>query len=123
MPANIVKSRTNWTRSQAEHKTIGYGDNCPFCQERKRRTERYNDKNGSRRMNYKGRDIFMTRNPRIGICSNCRGKVGFDIKRTCIYYTSWNDEDPLKGAIELCISCRKIDYHLKKNSKSLIEKN
>lgn len=54
----------------------------------------------SRRMKFKDKIISLTVNPRKGICSWC-GFKGI----THMHHIQYHKDNPLKDAIELCISC------------------
>jgi hypothetical protein len=59
-----------------------------------------NRKWNSRRILFNGKRIYLKENPRKGFCMEC-GKVGM----TNIHYEKYDDTDPLKHIVELCVSC------------------
>jgi len=52
-------------------------------------------------VSYKGKTIILDFEPRIGICSKC----GKNDERTALHHMSYDDEDPLKNTIEVCVGC------------------
>lgn len=58
-----------------------------------------------RRMQFKGKRLHLQFCPRIGVCNFCRAVVPFDCKRTHLHHEQYDDSDPMKHTIEICISC------------------
>jgi len=74
--------------------------------------------NNPRRLNYKGKQIYLKENPRTGICSSCGKGVGEGIKKTSIHHIQYHDDNPLKDTIELCSGChRKETCRLRREGK------
>ena len=63
----------------------------------------------SRRLKFKDRYVYVDKNPRNHICSNC-GNIG----NTDIHHIQYHENDPLKDTVELCNSCHmKESWRLK----------
>jgi hypothetical protein len=59
-----------------------------------------------RLMRFKGKQISLKENPRIGYCSLCRNNIhNGSAKITHIHHINYHDHDPLKDTIEVCASC------------------
>lgn len=54
----------------------------------------------SYRILFRGKRVYLKENPRKGFCMKC-GKTG----KTNIHHEKYDDADPLKYIVELCISC------------------
>lgn len=52
---------------------------------------------------------------RIGVCNWCRAVAPFDTKTTHMHHEEYHDDNPLKDAIELCISCHRKETILRGN--------
>jgi len=63
--------------------------------------------NSPKRIGYKGKQVYIEFNPRIGVCNLCRAVAGVDCKTTHMHHIEYNDDDPLKDTIELCASCHR----------------
>jgi hypothetical protein len=64
------------------------------------------------RFKFKDKTVHAPQCPRVGVCNFCRAVVGETntqvdrlCKRTNIAHTAYHDDNPLKDAIELCVSC------------------
>lgn len=67
------------------------------------------------KISYKGKDVYLDKNPHKGICSFCNKKIGDKyidyygiekvIKYTTLHHIKYHDDNPLKDTIELCPSC------------------
>ena len=57
-------------------------------------------KRNTQRIRFKGPQIDLDYNPRIGVCNKCR-YVG----QTHLHHEKYDESNPLKHTIELCISC------------------
>jgi hypothetical protein len=63
---------------------------------------------------FKTKAVRITYTPRIGVCNWCRAVIPFDTKSTHMHHEAYHDDDPVKDAIELCVSChRKETIRLK----------
>lgn len=67
-----------------------------------------------RKLRFKGRQILVQSNPRIGVCSKCGKRNGLDIKRTHIHHIQYDENNPLAYTIELCTSCHAKEHGLGK---------
>ncbi len=54
---------------------------------------------------FKGKQILLQYNPKIGVCNLCRKVVPFDCKRTNMHHEEYDNTDPLKHTIEICVGC------------------
>lgn len=62
--------------------------------------------NNKRRIKYKGKSIYLKKNPRTGKCANpkCIGEYTI----TDMHHEQYHDDDPLKDTIELCKRCHAL---------------
>lgn len=58
-----------------------------------------------KRINFKGRRIYLEENPRIGVCNLCRNVVPFDCERTAMHHEKYDESEPLKYTLEVCTIC------------------
>ena len=59
-----------------------------------------------RHLRFKGKHVWLSYNPRIGICSQChRSVVKGEIKITNLHHFKYDEQDPLAHTIELCVKC------------------
>jgi hypothetical protein len=72
-----------------------------------------------RQIFFKDRVIYLSKNPRTGVCSLCGNKVGKEIKKTDMHHIEYHDDDPLKDTIELCAACHMKESLRIKNIRSL----
>jgi len=56
--------------------------------------------NNPRRIWFKGKQIILKENPRKGICKVCRRET-----KTHLHHQKYDQINPLKDTIELCLSC------------------
>jgi hypothetical protein len=68
-------------------------------------------KDNQRRIAFKGRIVMLKEPPRIGVCNLCRAVVPFDCKLTHMNHYQYHEDDPLKDALESCVSCHRA-YHV-----------
>lgn len=61
--------------------------------------------NNPRRQRFLGERRMVSRNPRTGECKKCGSIVGIGCRRTLMHHMWYDQEDILKGTIELCVSC------------------
>ena len=66
----------------------------------KRRNAKWHPIYGPRRIRFKGKRIQLKDNPRTGICKQCDRKG-----LTHIHHTQYDEYNPMKYTIELCVSC------------------
>lgn len=85
-----------------------------------------NPKLNPRRINFKGKIIYLKENPRTGKCAFCLKSRGDEyvnrfgeiaiIRKTDLHHLEYHDGDPLKDTVELCVSCHmKESRRLKSN--------
>ena len=67
---------------------------------------------------YKNRNIHLDYEPRIGVCNWCRAVAPFDTKMTHIHHEQYDDNNPSKHTIEICVEC-----HRKETLGTLFEMN
>jgi hypothetical protein len=72
----------------------------------------YNPINNKRLLTFKGKLIYVSHAPRIGVCNWCRavvGEINAQIGRICkktdIHHESYDEKDPLAHTIEGCAHC------------------
>jgi len=64
-----------------------------------------------RLLNYKGKQITLKENPRIGVCSNCHRSVeNGAIMRTQLHHLEYDNNNPLNHTIELCVRCHRQEH-------------
>jgi len=91
------------------------GWHCRKCHNKLFLNPKWHPITHKKRFNFKGKSIYLDENPRKGICSLCKKKIGdsyidFDgnekiIKHTHIHHIQYHDDDPFKDTVELCLSC------------------
>jgi hypothetical protein len=65
---------------------------------------------GQRRLNYKGKAVYLKIRPRTGICSKCGKSVNKgEITRTHMHHIEYHDQNVLKDTQELCVNCHRIE--------------
>jgi len=119
------KCGRNWThktKKKAKDGTVKYypmwhndkkgGHWCQNCYSLYISTPKHNPKLFARKLKYKGKVIFLSKPPRIGVCSFCRAvkglinaQTGKLCKCTSIAHIVYHDDNLLKDTLELCISC------------------
>lgn len=72
-------------------------------------------RNSKKNIKFKGKNVWLGKNPRIGFCNLCKKHVGDEyinslgnktvIKRTAMHHINYHEDDILKDTIELCQSC------------------
>lgn len=66
-----------------------------------------------KRIEFKGKQIYLDENPRTNVCSKCGHKYPDDLKqRTCMHHKIYDDNNPLNHTTELCHSCH-TKLHMK----------
>jgi len=73
-------------------------------------------KSHPRRLNYKGKLVYLDKNPRRGVCQQCGAVKGNDCKRTNIHHLEYDEKNVLNNTIELCVSCHAKAHGLGKHS-------
>ena len=73
---------------------------CTKCYSKLKLHPKWNHVNNPRRILFNHKRVMLKDNPRTGICSWC-GKQG----KTDMHHTQYDGNDPLKHAVELCVSC------------------
>ena len=106
---NCQSTKTYVSKQGYEQWNKGY---CQKCYNRLFSNPKYNPKNrekwNPKRMYFKDKQIILKHEPRTHICSEC-GKQGV----THLHHTQYDESDPLKYTIELCVSCHaKESYKL-----------
>jgi len=89
------------------------GGKKPVCQKCRDRSKQWRKNNPERQASYKGRlirfkgkHIWLSHNPRIGICAECHKSVhDGEIKITNLHHFKYDETDPLAHTIELCVDC------------------
>jgi hypothetical protein len=73
--------------------------------------------NNHRRIEFKGKQIHIDKNPRKGICSLCGIKVGqfhpvtgHYCKTTHMHHLQYDPENPANYTIEVCVPCHKQEH-------------
>ncbi|MBC8549884.1 MAG: hypothetical protein H8D23_09545 [Candidatus Brocadiales bacterium] len=74
------------------------------------KVKEWNDKHNLQSIRFKGKSIKLDHNPRTGICSKCGEK-----RLTNLHHTKYDDSDPLKYTIELCVPCHNKQHLSKRN--------
>lgn len=80
--------------------------------------KKWNPIHNRQKLNYKGKSIFLGKNPKVGRCELCGKKVGDmyinargETARIKItqrhHYGAYDDNDPLKNTIEVCMPCHR----------------
>lgn len=49
--------------------------------------------------------------PRLGVCTSCGGIKGIDFQRTNLHHLAYDDNDPLKDTVELCVGCHTKEHY------------
>lgn len=62
----------------------------------------WSKRSSQKRITFKNKRVYITFNPRTGICTNC-GKQG----KTNMHHEKYDENNPLNHTIELCVSCHK----------------
>lgn len=57
------------------------------------------------KLKYKDKHLTFKESVKIGVCNGCRAVVPFDAPCTQTHHEYYDDNDPLKGTIELCVKC------------------
>jgi len=65
-------------------------------------------------ISYKGVEIFLGYDPRIGVCNLCRAVRDFDCITTVMHHDLYDDSDPLTHTIELCVKCHYKQHHIQR---------
>jgi len=64
-----------------------------------------------KRIKFKGKTIFIGKKIRTGICSKCNRSVkNEEIKQTQMHHIKYDDTDPTKYTIELCVRCHTQEH-------------
>ena len=72
-------------------------------------------RNNTRKIFFKGKFVYLKKNPKKGICSWCKKKIGDSyinakgqiakMKRTAMHHIEYHEADVLEDTIEICASC------------------
>ena len=72
-----------------------------------------------KRLKYKGRRMIFDQDIRTGVCCLCkRSDKKKEITRTVLHHLKYNDSDPLKWTVEICLSCH---YQVDEKNKKRID--
>lgn len=64
-----------------------------------------------KRIKFKGKTIFLKQKIRIGVCSNCKKSVKTgEIKQTQMHHIKYDQKNPEKYTVELCVSCHRKEH-------------
>lgn len=71
------------------------------------KNKKWNPINRAKILTFKGRNLKLGSNPRIGVCNLCRAVRLFDCKRTAMHHDEgrYDDNNPLRYTIESCPRC------------------
>jgi hypothetical protein len=75
----------------------------------------------STRVSYRKDRIITHKVVRIGVCNLCRAVLPFDCKKTDLNHYTYNDNNPLEGILETCVSCHS-KYHRERDKKQISDK-
>lgn len=96
-----------------------YKENHPekYKESAKKQNDIHSHINNPKRINFKGKQIFVGKIIRSGICSKCGRSVSKgEIKRTVLHHTKYDPSNPLANTIELCSSCHNdTHWEMRKN--------
>jgi len=70
-----------------------------------KRTKEQLRKSNEKRIKFKDKIMYLSENPRIGVCNGCRAVVPFDCPKTDMHHEEYDELDILKNTIELCTNC------------------
>jgi len=82
---------------------------CEICNNQIIKNPKWTSINNKLRMNYKGKLVYLKKNPRIGVCNLCRAVYPFDCGKTDIHHVEYHDDDILKDTLEVCPRCHRIE--------------
>ncbi len=69
-------------------------------------TKENHKKSNSRTIKFLGKKIFLEKNPRTNICSQCERKYPNELKQqTIIHHDEYDEKNPLSYTREVCRSC------------------
>jgi hypothetical protein len=91
-----------------EHKEERSEYNKKYYQEHIERWEEFHKDRGPRRILFKDKRITLDDIPRTGVCSWC----GNTKLMTNIHHTQYDESDPLKHTVEICVSCHAKEHKL-----------
>jgi len=78
-------------------------------------SKKWNPINGpkfsARRIAFRDKGVYLSYNPRIGVCNLCRAVVGMDCQRTHIHHERYVTNDPSAFTIEVCPKCHRYRHH------------
>jgi hypothetical protein len=88
---------------------------CEKCNNKILKNLKWHPITRKRKLNFKGKQIYIGINPRKGQCSECGKRIGDlyinkwgvvdTIKTTHMHHIEYDETDPLAHTIELCSSC------------------
>jgi hypothetical protein len=65
--------------------------------------------NQKRILRFKGRHVLCDAPVRTGICAMCQKSIANgEIKRTNIHHWKYDEKDPLRYTIEVCVGCHSL---------------
>ena len=70
----------------------------------------YNRKRMATRVTFRNRRTITHQMRRVGVCNLCRAVLPFDCLKTDLNHYTYNDNNPLEGILETCVSCHS-KYH------------
>ena|SRR5215510_862957 len=95
--ARWSKLNENWYCSNCYRKIWKY-----LNPERHKQNKRIQNK---KRMRFLDKIVYLSKNPRIGVCNLCRNVAPFDCTVTHMHHEIYNKNNTLESIIELCPSC------------------
>lgn len=86
---------------------------CARCYTRYIMNPKHVPKYRARRITFRDPErIYLSYEPRIGVCNLCRAVKGSDCKLTAMHHESYDSNNPSLNTIEICHSCHaKITNH------------
>lgn len=90
---------------------------CGWCHVKVVTKSNLNRADKDPRVWYKGKQVRVASNPKIGVCNLCRAVVPFDTKRTHIHHEQHHEYDPIGHTLEICIVCHNMISGFKPNGK------
>jgi len=71
----------------------------------------YQKNANKKQIRFKGKSTYLGYNPRIGVCSKCGKSVkDSEINYTHLHHLKYDDNNPVKHTIELCIPCHRKEH-------------
>jgi hypothetical protein len=97
---------------------------CSHCHQNLVYRPKWNPLTNPRRINFKGKRIYLAKPPRKGVCSICKTKVGqFHprsgnyVRATHMHHIEYDSNNPSANTIEVCPSCHRQEHQKKKKLK------